>query len=79
MTVMLYGLAEIWMEISLLEIGSAADDATYNFFPYSECHAILMIQVFSAVLDLESLIGGGFSKTCPSDLGKAQDVPLIMF
>ena len=77
MTVMLCGSAEIQTEST--GDGGAADDATYNFFPYSECHAILMIQVFSAVLDLESLIDGGFSKTCPSDLGKAQDVPLIMF
>ena len=76
MTVMLHGLAEIWMEMSLLKMG-ADDDTTYNFFPYNECYSIQVFQVFSTVPDLVSLICGSFSKSCPSDLGKAQDVPSI--
>ena len=59
--------------------GSAADATTYNFFPYNECYHIPVCRVFSAVPDLVSLIRGSFSKTCPSDLDKAQDVPLIAF
>ena len=59
--------------------GSAADDTTCSFFPYSECHPILVFRVFSAPLGLASLICGSFSKPCPSDLGKAQDVPWIAF
>ena len=38
-----------------------------------------MFRIFSAVPDLVSLIRGSFSKPCPSDLGKAQDVPSIDF
>ena len=52
---------------------------TYNFFPYNECHPILVFQVFSAEPDLVSLIGGGFSRPFPSDLSKAQDVPSTAF
>ena len=54
--------------------GSAADDTTYNFFSYNECHPILVFRVFSVVPDLVSRIRGSFSKPCPSDLGRAQDV-----
>ena len=78
MTVMLYGLAEIRMEMSVGD-GSAADDTAYNCFPYNECYPILVFRVFSMVPDLVSCIRGSFSKPCPSDLGKAQDVPLIAF
>ena len=59
--------------------GSAADDTTCSFFPYSECHPILVFRVFSAPLGLAFLICGSFSKPCPSDLGKALDVPWIAF
>ena len=52
--------------------GSAADYTTYNFLPYNERHPILVLRVFS-------IVRGSFSKPCPSDLGKAQDVPLIAF
>ena len=52
--------------------GSTADYTTYNFFPYNECHPILVLRVLSVV-------GVSFSKPCPSDLGKAQDVPSIAF
>ena len=41
--------------------GSAADDTTYNFFPYKECRPILAFRVFSAVPDLMFLIRGSFS------------------
>ena len=60
--------------------GSAADDTTYNFFSYNECHPIKVFRVFSAVPDLVSLIvRGRFSKPRPSDLGKAQDVQSMAF
>ena len=59
--------------------GSVADEAIYNFFPYNKCYPILVFRVFSAVPDLVPLIHGSLSKTCPSDLGKAQDVPLTVF
>ena len=36
-----------------------------------------MFRVFSAVTDIVSLIRGSFSKICPSDLGKAQEVPWV--
>ena len=78
MIVMLCGLAEIRMEMSAGD-GSAADDTTYNFFPYKECHPILVLQVFSSGPDLVSLICDSFSKTCPSNVNKAQDVPWIAF
>ena len=45
MTVMLYDLAEIGMEMSLLEMGVQLM-TTYNFFPYNECHPVLVFQVF---------------------------------
>ena len=73
MTVMLCGLAEIRMEMSVLEMGVQL--MTYNdFFPHDDCHPILMFRVFTAVPDLVSFIRGSFSKPCPSDLGKAQDI-----
>ena len=77
MTVMLSCIAEIRIEMSLLEVGVQLMilPSTYNFFPYSECHPMLVFRVFSAVPGLVSLIRGSFSKLCPSDLGKAQDVP----
>ena len=78
MTVILYGLAEIRMEMSVLEMGVQL--MTYNdFFPHDDCHPILVFRVFTAVPDLVSLIRGSFSKPCPSDLGNAQDVPSIAF
>ena len=43
MIVMLRGLAEIRMEMSLLEMGD-------------ECHPVLVFRIFSAVADLFSLI-----------------------
>ena len=55
----------------------AVDDTTNNFFPYDECHPILLFRVFSAVPDLVYLIRNSFSKPCLSDLGKAQNVPPI--
>ena len=76
MTVMLCGLAEIRMEMSLW---SAADDTTYNFFPYNECHPVLVFRVFCTVPDLVSLVRGSFSKPCPSDLCMAQDARSIAF
>ena len=75
MIVILCGLTEIRKETSLLEIWSAADDTTYKLVPHNERHPI---QVFR-VPDLVSLIRGSFSKLCPSDLGKAQNVPPIEF
>ena len=59
--------------------GNAADDTTYHFFPYNEFHPILVFRAFSVVPDLVSRIRGSFSKSCPSDLGKAQDVLSIAF
>ena len=59
--------------------GSAADDTTYNFFLYNECHPLLAFQVFFVGPDLVSHIRDSFSKPCPSDLGKAKDVPSIVF
>ena len=59
--------------------GSAADDTTYNFFLYNECYPILVFPVFSAERYLVSLTLDSFSKLCPSDLGKSQDIPLIAF
>ena len=59
--------------------GSAADNTTYSFLPYNACHPILVFRVFSVVPDLVSRIRGSFSKLCPSDLGKAQDVLSIAF
>ena len=73
MAVMLNGLAEIRMEMSLLEMGVQLMILP-TFFPYNECHPTLVFRVFSAEPDLVSLIHGSFSKTCPSDLGKVQDV-----
>ena len=78
MTVMSCGFAEIRMEMSVGD-GSAADDTAYNCFPYNECYPILVFRVFSVVPDLVSRIRGSFSRPCPSDLGKAQDVPSIAF
>ena len=78
MTVMLYGLTEIWIEMSPGD-GNAADNTIYNFFLYNECHAIMVFRVFSVVLDLMSCICGSFSKPCPSDFSMAKDVPLIAF
>ena len=72
MTVM-YGLAEIRIDMSAGD-GSAADDTTYIFFPYNECHPILVFRGFSAVPNC-----GSFSKVCPFDLGKFRDVPSIVF
>ena len=46
---------------------------------YNECHTVLMFWVFSAVPNPVSLIPASFSKTCPSDFRKAQDVPSITF
>ena len=59
--------------------GSAADDTTYNFFPYNECHPILVFRVFSLAPDLVPRIRGSFSRPCLSDLFKAQDVLSIAF
>ena len=60
--------------------GSAADYTTYSFFPYNGCHPILVFRrIFSVVPGLVSRICGSFSKSCPSDLGKAQDVLSIAF
>ena len=59
--------------------GDAADETTYNCFPYDECHPIVVFQVFSAIPDLVCLLRVSFFKHCPSDLGKAQDVPSIAF
>ena len=49
MIVMLRGLAEIRMEMSLLEMGD-------------ECQPVLVFRIFSAVADLFSLISDSFSK-----------------
>ena len=46
--------------------GSAADDTTYNFFPYNASYT--GVSSLLAVPDLVSLICGSFSKPCPSDL-----------
>ena len=78
MTVMLYDLAEIGMEMSLLEMGVQLM-TTYNFFLYNECHPLLAFQVFFVGPDLVSHIRDSFSKPCPSDLGKAKDVPSTAF
>ena len=75
MTVMLYGCRD---GDESAGDGTAAD-TTYSFFPYNECHPILVFRVFSVVPDLVSRIRGSFSKPCLSDLGKTQDVPLIAF
>ena len=59
--------------------GRAVDDITYNFFLYNKCLPILEFRVFSVLPDLVSLIRGSFSKPCPSDFGKVQDVPSMAF
>ena len=59
--------------------GSAADDTTYIFSPYNECHPILVFRVFSVVPNLVSRIRGSFFKPYSSDLGKAQDVLSVAF
>ena len=80
MTVMLCGLAEIRMDMSLLEMGvqlmilPATSFRTMNWR-----HPILVFRVFSAVPDLASFIFGAFSKPCPSDIGKAHNVSSIAF
>ena len=79
MTVMLHGLARDPDGDESAGDGNAADDTTYNFFPYYECHPILVVRVFSVVPDVVSRIRGSFSELCPSDLGKAQDVRSITF
>ena len=76
---MLCGLTEIRMKYESAEDGSAADDTTYNFIPYNECHLILLFRVCSSVPDAVSLIRGSLIKPYSSDLGKAQDVPSIAF
>ena len=73
MAVTLCGLAEIRMEMNLLEMGVQLMILP-TFFPYNECHPTLVFRVFSAEPDLVSLIRGSFSKPCPSDLSNAQDV-----
>ena len=44
MTVMLHGLARDPDGDKSARDGSAADDTTYNFFPYNECHPILVCE-----------------------------------
>ena len=78
MTVMLYDLAEIGMEMSLLEMGVQLM-TTYNFFLYNECHPTLVFRVFSVIPEVVSRICDSFTKPCPSDLGEAQDVLSIAF
>ena len=81
MTMVVYGLAQIQMLMSLPEMGvqlmilPTISFSTVNAIPYWT----LVFQVFPAVPDLVSLSCGSFSILCPSDLGKAQDVPSIAF
>ena len=77
MTVMLYGLAEIRVELSLLEMGVQLMILPTTSF--HTMHPILVFQDFSVVPGLVSHIHDNFSKPCPSDLSKALNVPLIAF
>ena len=79
MTVMLYGLAEIRMEMSLLEMGEQLIILPTTSFRTINVTPMLVFRVFSVLPNLVSHIRGSFSKPCPSDLGKAQDAPSTAF
>ena len=55
--------------------GDAADDTSTTSFHTVNGIPMLVFQVFSTVSELMSLLRGSFSKSCPPDLGKSQDVP----
>ena len=71
MTVMLHGLVEIRMEMSLLEMGVQLKILPTTSLRTKNATLYWCVRVFLQVPDLVSLIRGSSSKRCPSDLGKA--------
>ena len=74
MTVILYGLADIRMKMSLLEMG-----VQLMMLPTTSFRTMNVTPYWCFESSLVSCIRGSFSKPCPSDLGKAHLVPQIAF
>ena len=77
MTVMLYSLAEIRVEMTALEMGVQVMILPTTSFGTMNASPYWCFESSPAVPVLLSLVRGSFSETCQSDLSKAQNVPSI--